>query len=87
MACPGCSKRIDRHVAPDRPGATPRKGDVAVCFYCGMICTFVVSHGRDQRLAPIKQHEYDRLDDKARASLTRVVDAINRRNQAGGFQS
>lgn len=86
-SCPGCGTRIDRHVSPDHPNSTPKKGDVAICFQCGMINTFVVVSGRDVRLAPIKQHEFDKLDQEAIRSLDRAMDAIRMRKQARGLQS
>lgn len=85
--CPGCGKRVDRHVAPDNPGATPSKGDVAVCFYCGMICVFDVVSRRKYTLKPIKQDQFDQLDTAAKDSLDRAVTAISKRNQARGIQS
>ncbi len=62
--CPACQKHLD--AASDmRAASTPKPGDLSVCAYCSMLCTF----NDDLTLRPMRADEFETLPPTVKQQL------------------
>jgi hypothetical protein len=67
--CPGCGKKLDACTAIGEP-QPPKRGDITVCFGCGMLLEF----GEGLVLQQLK--DLGSLDDRTRDQLLRAQEQI-----------
>ena len=75
--CPNCKKTVDAALGTGKD--LPRKGDVNLCIYCGMIGTYDEDL-RIERMSTAMQLEYESKDPQAWSIVTKAVKLITERN-------
>lgn len=75
IKCPKCGIYLDGASDSHGVGATPKPGDISICYYCG---TFLVFNLVDEKLSlrKLTDEEFDALPEESRAELLRMKKLI-----------